>query len=163
MYLHDGASTGPRRRPKEEANLRNGDCSSHRFDGLGWRDCEKNLLVVDQTVEELEGSWKRYRRIRLPELLQKSWTEPMLGKRSMRSERMFLPLLIVQNRYFMDESCASSDNNQRPSCTMMYLHNGSPTGPRRCPKEEANLQNGDCSSHPLDGLGWHHEPPGLHA
>ena len=78
MYFHDGAPPGPRRRPKEEANLRNGDCSSHRFDGLGWRDCEKNLLVVDQTVEELQGSWNRYGRIRCSEVPQKSWIEPML-------------------------------------------------------------------------------------
>ena len=67
MYLHDGAPPGPRCRPKEEANLRKGDCSSHRFDGLGWRDCEKNLLAVDQTIKELQGSWNRYRRIQFPE------------------------------------------------------------------------------------------------
>ena len=78
----------------------------------------------------------------------------MLGERAMHSERMFLPLLIVQNRRFVDKSRASGDDDRLPTLTIMYLHDGVPTGLRRRPKEAANLRNDDCSSLRSDELGW---------
>ena len=72
----------------------------------------------------------------------------------MRLERMFLPLLIFQNRRFVDKSRASGDDDRLPTLTIMYLHDGVQMGLCRYLKEAANLQNGDCSSLRSDELGW---------
>ena len=41
------------RRPEVVAHLRNSGCPSLRFDELGWRDCDKTSLVVEETLQGL--------------------------------------------------------------------------------------------------------------